>query len=95
MLNLDSSERNRTTQIRIQIDIPQQFRQEPIVFNLATRHHLKVNILSALLGKGTEGNGSFDIELRGKSKDIENALKYLSELGIPTRQESGSETDGW
>jgi hypothetical protein len=94
-LNLDTSDHNRTTQIRIQIDVPQKFHQEPVVFNLAAHYQLKVNILAAILGKNAIGDGWFDLELRGKSKDIEGAIAYLDRLGIQARREPDREPDGW
>jgi len=56
---------------------------------------LEVNILSAVLGKNAVGDGWFDIELRGKSENIDNALVYLAELDIEIWHESNQETDGW
>ena len=95
LLNLDTSEHNRVTQTRLRIHIPKKFHHEPVVFNLASRHHLEVNILSAVLGKNAVGDGWFDLELRGKSEDLDQALLYLAELDIQVWHESDRETDGW
>ena len=94
-LNLDTSEQNRAAATRIRLHIPQKYHQNPIVFNLAANHHLEVNILSAVLGKNAVGDGWFDIELRGKSEDIDHALIYLAELDIEVWYESEREIDGW
>ena len=95
ILNLDTSDHNRAAKTRIRLHIPKKYHQEPIVFNLAAQHHLEVNILSAVLGKNAVGDGWFDLELRGKSESIDNALVYLAELDIEIWHESDQETDGW
>jgi ABC-type methionine transport system ATPase subunit len=94
-LNLDTSDRNRATKTRIRIHIPKKYHQEPIVFNLASQHHLEVNILSAVLGKNAVGDGWFDLELCGKSRNIDSALLYLAELDVQVWHDSDHETDGW
>lgn len=95
VLNLDSSNRNRTTSTRIRIKIPKKYHQKPIIANLASEHNLKVNILSAILTKDPYEDGLFDLEMIGHSQAIDAALIHLSELDIEVWHEAASETDGW
>ncbi|MCU0534311.1 MAG: NIL domain-containing protein [Hydrococcus sp. Prado102] len=95
ILNLDTTERNRPTQARIKIKIPQKYHHEPIVSNLASRHDLNVNILAAMLGANARGDGWFDLLLSGSSQAIDNALIYLCDLDVEIWKESDLERDGW
>jgi NIL domain len=86
----------RPKEIRIAVKIPRNFHQEPIISQLASRHHLEVNIVAAILGKSGEGDGWFDLQLRGNAKQIDSALVYLSDLDIEIWNTSRSEEmDGW
>jgi ABC-type methionine transport system ATPase subunit len=86
----------RPTEIRITLRIPRSFHQEPIISQLASRHNLEVNILAAILGKSAEGDGSFDLQLRGNSQQIDSALIYLSDLNIEVwNADRTKEIDGW
>jgi ABC-type methionine transport system ATPase subunit len=86
----------RPKEIRIALRIPRSFHQEPIISQLASRHNLEVNIVAAILGKSAEGDGWFDIQLRGNSKQIDSALIYLSDLNIEIWNTSNTEEiDGW
>jgi len=92
ILQLDESEYNRPTQTRIRI--PKSYHQEPIISQIASRYKLDVNILAAILGKNGEGDGWFDLLLRGKSQEIDSALIYLAELDIEIWHEVETQ-DGW
>ncbi len=86
----------RPTEVRIALRIPRTFHQEPVISQLASRHNLEVNILAAILGKNAEGDGWFDLQLRGDSQQIDSALIYLSDLNIEVWNGSKTEeTDGW
>lgn len=95
VLNLDSSDYNRTTSTRIRIKIPKKYHDKPVIANLASEHNLKVNILSAILTKDPSEDGWFDLEIIGHSQQIDAALIYLSELDIEVWYETATETDGW
>ncbi len=95
VLNLDESGRDRVAQTQIRIQIPQKHHNEPIIFQLASLHHLEVNIQAAILGAKAEGSGWFDLLLKGSSQSIDNALVYLSELDVEILALSKTEIDGW
>jgi ABC-type methionine transport system ATPase subunit len=95
VLKLDSSGHNRPTLARIRVKIPKKYHHEPVIANLAAEHHLKVNILSAILTKDPSEDGWFDLEVIGNSQEIDAALIYLSELDIQVWHEAASEIDGW
>jgi ABC-type methionine transport system ATPase subunit len=84
---------DRPTQKRIRLRIPKHYHQEPVISELVSRHHLTVNITAAILGANANGDGWFDLELRGAQTDIQEALFYLNELDLEIWQET--ETDGW
>jgi len=94
-LNLDRSDRNRPTQTRLKIKIPKHYHHEPVISYLTSHHHLKVNILAAMLGANAQGDGWFDLELIGTSQEIDSALIYLSELDVEVWNASSTENDGW
>jgi hypothetical protein len=54
-----------------------------------------VNILAAMLGANAQGDGWFDLLLRGNSQEIDSALIYLSDLDIEILHKAGTQTDGW
>lgn len=82
-------------QTRIRIQIPQRYRQQPIISELAQLHGVKVNIVAAILGANAEGDGWFDLMLDGSPQQIDSALIYLAELNVRIWHESSSEPDGW
>lgn len=90
-----SVEPQRFTQIRVRIQIPPHYRQEPVISRLATHNGLEVNVLAALLGADARGSGWFDLELRGTPQQIDSALIYLSDLDVQVWQDSDAEQDGW
>jgi NIL domain len=66
----------------IDINIPQQLHQEPILAKLITNYHLIVNFHAAILDRKATGGGWFNLSVEGRSQDIEQALKDLQELGV-------------
>jgi ABC-type methionine transport system ATPase subunit len=87
------TEDNRLTQHRIRIRIPKHYHQDPVISHLVSQHHLTVNIKAALLGANGNGDGWFDLELRGNNAHIQGALHYLNELDLEIWNDQ--ETDGW
>jgi ABC-type methionine transport system ATPase subunit len=83
----------RTTEHRIRLRIPQQYHQEPVISQLVSQYHLTVNIAAALLGANANGDGWFDLVLKGNNANIQAALSYLDELDLELWQ--GEESDGW
>lgn len=84
---------DRLTTKRIRLRIPKHYHQEPVISQLVSHYHLTVNITAAILGANANGDGWFDLELRGANTDIENALFYLNDLDLELWKEDG--TDGW
>ncbi len=87
------TEDNRLTLKRIRLRIPKGYHQEPVISRLVSHYHLTVNIMAAILGRNANGDGWFDLELRGTIADIESALVYLNELDLEIWNDQ--ETDGW
>ncbi|ACK71847.1 conserved hypothetical protein [Gloeothece citriformis PCC 7424] len=94
-LHLDQTEHNRSTHTRLKIQIPQKYKGDPIISHLTSRHGLEINILAALLAANSQNDGWFDLEIRGSSEQIDNALLDLAELDIEVWYQSGQEVDGW
>ncbi|WP_013320709.1 NIL domain-containing protein [Gloeothece verrucosa] len=94
-LHLDQSEFDRPTETRLKIKIPQKYQQQPIISRLTSHHGLEVNIVAALLGANSQNDGWFDLEIRGSSQQIDNALLDLAELDVEVWYQSGQEIDGW
>lgn len=89
------SNHDRPTQARIKVCIPKHYHQEPIVSRLISDYGLTVNILAALLGANARNDGWFDLELRGTTCQIDDALVYLHNLNLEVLYESNSQADGW
>ncbi len=83
----------RLSERRIRIRVPKQYQQDPVISRLVSHYHLTVNIKAAILGANANGDGWFDLELRGSASDISEALVYLQELDLEVWNEG--ETDGW
>lgn len=83
----------RITEQRIRIRIPKHYHQEPIISQLVSQYHLTVNIIAAILGANANGDGWFDLNLKGTHEHIQAALTYLDELDLEVWQ--GEESDGW
>lgn len=89
-----SSPDPRPTHTRIRIRIPKDYHQEPIISRLISEHGLTVNITAALLGGNAQGDGWFDLELRGTAQQIQSGLIYVDELDLEVWHEA-TEEDGW
>lgn len=87
------TEHDRTTEQRIRIRIPKDYHQEPVISQLVSHYHLTVNIVAAILGANANGDGWFDLELKGTQTQIQAALTYLDELDLEMWK--GEESDGW
>lgn len=91
----EKPEDTRTKGTRIRVQIPSQYHKEPVISYLASQYGLQVNILAALLTGKSKESGWFDLELRGSSEQIDNALIYLSDLNVELWPRQGEEQDGW
>jgi len=72
----------RFTQVSIQIRIPMEYREQPVISQMISDYGLTINIRSALLVTNT--SGQFELELQGKTGQIQNALAYLDQLNLTT-----------
>ncbi len=79
---LSNSQADERVKTRIQFNIPQKYHKDPIIFTLVLDYKLRVNLISAILGKDGLGGGCFDLELQGYRQQIEQALNYLTQLNI-------------
>lgn len=95
LLQLGSAYPDRSTQIHLQLRIPQKYYLEPVISRLVADFNLKLNIIAAILGKDGQGDGWFDLELKGNHRQIDSALVYLSELDIEVWYNDNQEIDGW
>lgn len=93
--HLSSNSDSQCTQARIRIRIPKQYHQEPIISDLIARHELTVNIQAALLTPNAREDGWFDLELRGTSEQVENALIYLNDLNLEIWHDSDAHSQSW
>lgn len=66
----------------IDINIPQQLHQQPVLAKLIASYNLIVNFKAAVLDRKATGGGWFSLTLEGNSQDVKNALKDLQELGV-------------
>ncbi len=83
----------RITEQRIRLRIPKHYHQEPVISHLVSQYHLTVNIVAAILGANANGDGWFDLDLKGSNANIQAALTYLDELDLEVWH--GEESDGW
>jgi NIL domain len=84
---------NRTTEKRIRVRIPKDYRQEPVISRLVSDYGLVVNISAAVLGANGVGDGWFDLGLKGTEAKIDRALVYLHDLALEVW--GNSDIDGW
>jgi hypothetical protein len=66
----------------IDIHIPAQLHQQPVLATLIANYNLIVNFRAAVLDRKATGGGWFNLSLEGEDRDIDNALDYLKNLGI-------------
>jgi ABC-type methionine transport system ATPase subunit len=93
MMQTPMTQDQRQTQRRVRIRIPKQYHQDPVISHLVSQYQVTVNITAAILGANANGDGWFDLELRGLSSNIEEALTYLDQLDLEIWKET--DTDGW
>src|SRR4028118_1579374 len=91
----DSLGADRPTQTRIRVRIPKEYNDEPVISRLVSDYGVTVNITAALLGANARDDGWFDLELRGKTPQIQSALTYLNEMDLEMWSDSNPEEDAW
>jgi NIL domain len=82
MTNLSLTESQVKVLQSIDINIPQQLHQQPVLAKLIGNYHLVVNFHAAILDRKATGGGWFNLNLEGHPQDIENALTDLQQLGV-------------
>ncbi|MCF2147423.1 NIL domain-containing protein [Desmonostoc muscorum LEGE 12446] len=86
---------NRRTQTRIQVRIPKDLHEEPVISRLVSHYGVTILIAAAELSANAPEYSCFDLELRGTTSQIESALTYLDELDLEVLRQSNPEEDGW
>lgn len=93
MMKVAMDQEKRFTQRRVRVQIPKQLHQEPVISQLVSDYHVTINITAAILGANANGDGWFDLELRGEDEHVQNALGYLNDLGLKVWRET--DQDSW
>ncbi|BAZ32650.1 hypothetical protein NIES4074_51560 [Cylindrospermum sp. NIES-4074] len=88
-------DKSRITQTRLRLFIPQSYLQEPVISRLISAHNLVVNITAAMLTAEQNGEGCFDLELRGTVPQICSGLAYLESLNLRILGKPNTDSDGW
>ena len=91
----DSSEAEQPTKTRIRLRIPKEYTDQPVISRLVSDYGITVNIAAALLGPNARDDGWFDLELQGKSQQIQSALTYLNERKFEIWSASDTEKGDW
>lgn len=91
-LNFVAFKADSPTRTRITIQIPRNYRREPVISRLTSHHGLTVSITGAV---NSWGGGSFDLELHSKAEQIQRALAYLQALEIEIKSKPNPDGDGW
>ncbi|MEH2136872.1 NIL domain-containing protein [Nostoc sp.] len=86
---------NRRTQTCIQVRIPKDLHEEPVISRLTSHYGVTVIIAAAQISANLLEYSCFDLELRGTVSQIESALTYLDELDLEVLHQSSPEEDGW
>ncbi|MGI0492499.1 NIL domain-containing protein [Alkalinema pantanalense CENA528] len=83
------------TRIRLQLQIPRRYIDEPILSNLISCYGLTVNISRAFLPHNTNYMGSFDLEIQGNLHQLSQGLAYLDSLQLKVISKPNLDGDGW
>ncbi len=89
------SEKSSITQIRLRLHIPHYYQHQPVISQLISKYGLVINITGAMLGKSTDGNGYFDVELRGNVSQISLGMNYLESLNLRIIGKPNTDGDSW
>jgi L-aspartate semialdehyde sulfurtransferase ferredoxin len=65
---------------RLVLSFPPHLVEQPITYQLVKKYDLMVNILRARITPNEEGR--LVMELSGKKKNLEDGLRFLSDLGV-------------
>ncbi|GAA6618003.1 NIL domain-containing protein [Scytonema sp. NUACC26] len=84
-----------TTKVRLRLHIPPLYEKEPVISRLISSHGLIVNITGAMLGKSTNGEGLFDLEIHGTVPQLWHGLNYLESLNLKIEGKPHTGGDSW
>lgn len=80
--------------VRLRLEIPAFYQQEPILSRLISDFDLVVNITGAMLSQNV--NGSYcNLEIRGTPERINRGLMYLKSLNIRMLGRPNATEDDW
>ncbi len=82
-------------QVRVHLQIPSTYQQQPILSQLILNYGLVVNITGAFIEDTTQKSGYFDLELTGHTHQIKQGLNYLETLGIKVVGKPNTNGDSW
>ncbi|BAZ32649.1 hypothetical protein NIES4074_51550 [Cylindrospermum sp. NIES-4074] len=75
--------KGQTNRLRLQLCILKAYHEKPIISELVSGYGLTVNITNALLNPHLQDDGWFDLDLWGRTKQLQASLSYLENLGLP------------
>jgi hypothetical protein len=79
----DMMDDNHLIQTHIRLQIPKNFHRESVISRLISEHRIAINVTSAPAATNLRCDRWFTLELRGKVKQVRNALAYLNEINPP------------
>lgn len=68
------------TQMKIRLTFPRDLTAEPVTYNLVKKFDISFNILKAHVDYKLEG--TLLLGLEGTDENLDNAIKYLNEVGV-------------
>jgi L-aspartate semialdehyde sulfurtransferase ferredoxin len=80
--------------VRLRLEIPASYYQEPILSRLISEHKLIVNIIEAQLSKNTI-ESYCEVELRGTPQQINQGLNYLKSLNVQITGKPNTAEEDW
>ncbi len=72
--------------LRVQLLYPAALVREPIIYTVATKHHLVPNIRKARV---TENSGEAILDLSGEEENLKRGVEYLTSLGVKVKPLAG------
>ncbi|NLI33783.1 MAG: 4Fe-4S dicluster domain-containing protein [Deltaproteobacteria bacterium] len=67
-------------QLKVVLQFPPNLIEQPITYQLIKKHDLMVNILGARITPKEQGR--LVVEISGKKKNLDAALRFLKEIGV-------------
>ncbi len=70
---------------KIQLRIPKEYRDIPVINTLIVDYGLTVNIAGAIMPFAVHEDGWFELELQGKPAELNAGIKYLKQLNLSSK----------